>query len=189
MAELSGGKVGYLHLPDTAVDGVQAFAQAYYPQVRLEGLIIDERFNSGGFIPDFLLNILGQDFLNLWKPRYGQDWRTPGTAFNGPLVMVSNSHAGSGGDALPYYFKRYGLGKVVGTRTWGGLIGISSRIPLMDGGAGDLPRVRPLQPRGRVGSREPRRRSRHRGREPARGRSTADAIRSSSGRCRKCWRR
>ena len=139
VAELTGGKVGYIHLPDTAVDGVQAFAQAYYPQVRLEGLIIDERFNSGGFVPDFLLNILGQDFLNLWKPRYGRDWRTPGTAFNGPLVMVSNSHAGSGGDALPYYFKRYGLGKVVGTRTWGGLIGISSRIPLMDGGLVTFP--------------------------------------------------
>jgi tricorn protease len=139
VAELTGGKVGYLHLPDTAVDGVQAFAQAYYPQVRLEGLIIDERYNSGGFIPDFLLNILGQDILNLWKPRYGRDWRTPGTAFHGPMVMVSNSHAGSGGDALPYYFKKYGLGKVVGTRTWGGLIGISSRIPLMDGGLVTFP--------------------------------------------------
>ena len=139
VAELSDGRFGYLHLPNTAIGGVQAFAKGYYPQLRMEGLVIDERYNAGGFIPDFLMHILRADFVNLWKPRYGQDWRTPGTAFNGPLVMVSNAHAGSGGDALPYYFQRYGLGKVVGTRTWGGLVGISTGIPLMDGGSVTFP--------------------------------------------------
>ena len=137
--ELSGGKIGYLHLPNTAVGGQQGFAKGYYPNLRKEGLIIDERFNGGGFIPDFFMNILRQKLVNLWKPRHGQDWRTPGTAFLGHLAMISNGYAGSGGDALPYYFKYYELGPVIGTRTWGGLVGISRGIRLMDGGSVTFP--------------------------------------------------
>lgn len=132
--ELSGGRIGYLHLPNTAVGGQQGFAKGYYPNLRKDGLIIDERFNGGGFIPDFFMNILRQKLVNLWRPRHGQDWRTPRTAFLGHLAMVSNRYAGSGGDALPYYFKAYELGPVIGTRTWGGLVGISRNIPLMAGG-------------------------------------------------------
>ncbi len=134
VATATDNRVGYLHLPDTAIDGVRAFAQAYYPQNRMEGLVIDERYNGGGFIPDFFLNVLNQKFLNMWKPRHGQTWRTPDTAFNGPMVMVSNAHAGSGGDALPYYFKQWELGQVVGMRTWGGLVGYSTYVGLMGGG-------------------------------------------------------
>ena len=137
--ELSGGRIGYLHMPNTAVGGQQGFAKGYYPNLRKEGLIIDERFNGGGFIPDFFMNILRQKLVNLWKPRYGQDWRTPGTAFAGHLAMISNGYAGSGGDALPYYFKYYELGPVIGTRTWGGLVGISRNIRLMDGGGVTFP--------------------------------------------------
>jgi tricorn protease len=134
VSELTDGKVGYLHLPDTAFDGARAFAKTYFPQTRLEGLVIDERYNGGGFIPEFILNVLNQKFLNMWKPRHGQNWRTPGTAFNGPMVMVSNAHAGSGGDALPFYFKEWELGKVVGMRTWGGLVGYTTYVGLMGGG-------------------------------------------------------
>ena len=134
VAEMTGGRVGYMHLPDTAVDGAEAFAQAYYPQIKMEALIVDERYNGGGFIPDFFLNVLNQKFLNMWKPRHGQNWRTPDTAFNGPMVMISNAHAGSGGDALPFYFKEWGLGKVVGMRTWGGLVGYTTYVGLMGGG-------------------------------------------------------
>ncbi len=137
--ELSDGKIGYLHLPNTAVGGQVGFAKGYYPNLRKEGLIIDERFNGGGFIPDFFMNILRQKLVNLWKPRYGQDWRTPGTAFLGHLAMISNGYAGSGGDALPYYFQYYELGEVIGTRTWGGLVGISRGIQLMDGGSVTFP--------------------------------------------------
>ncbi len=133
--ELSDGRIGYLHLPNTAVGGQQGFAKGYYPNLRKEGLIIDERFNGGGFIPDFFMNILRQKLVNLWKPRYGRDWRTPGTAFVGHMAMISNGYAGSGGDALPYYFKHYDLGPVIGERTWGGLVGISGGLRLMDGGA------------------------------------------------------
>lgn len=137
--ELSGGKIGYLHLPNTATGGQIGFAKGYYPNLRKEGLIIDERFNGGGFIPDFFMNIMRQKLVNLWKPRYGQDWRTPQTAFLGHLAMISNGYAGSGGDALPYYFKYYELGEVIGTRTWGGLVGISRSISLMDGGSVTFP--------------------------------------------------
>lgn len=137
--QLSGGRIGYLHLPNTAVGGQIGFAKGYYPNLRKEGLIIDERFNGGGFIPDFFMNILRQKLVNLWKPRYGQDWRTPGTAFAGHMAMVSNGYAGSGGDALPYYFKYYELGPVIGTRTWGGLVGISRGLGLVDGGSVTFP--------------------------------------------------
>jgi len=134
VAELSDGKIGYLHLPDTFFGGQRGFARGYYPQLLKDGLIIDERFNGGGFIPDFFMNILRQKLVNMWRPRHGQDGRTPGSAFLGHLAMLSNAYAGSGGDALPYYFKAYELGPVIGTRTWGGLVGISRTIPLMAGG-------------------------------------------------------
>lgn len=137
--EMSDGRIGYLHMPNTAVGGQEGFAKGYYPNLRKEGLIIDERFNGGGFIPDFYMNIMRQKLANLWKPRYGQDWRTPGTAFLGHMAMISNGYAGSGGDALPYYFKHYELGPVIGTRTWGGLVGISRGMGLMDGGSVTFP--------------------------------------------------
>ena len=126
-------------MPNTAVGGQQGFAKGYYPQLRKEGLIIDERFNGGGFIPDFFMNILRQKMVNFWKPRFGQDWRTPGTAFMGHLAMLSNGYAGSGGDALPWYFQQAKIGPVIGTRTWGGLVGIDRGISLMDGGNITMP--------------------------------------------------
>jgi len=136
---MSDGKIGYLHLPNTAVAGVQNFAKGYYPQLRKEGLIIDERYNGGGWVPDFFMAIMGQKLANMWKSRYGQVARTPGTAFLGHLAMISNGYAGSGGDCLPYYFKFYELGPVVGTRTWGGLVGIRRFLGLMDGGGVTVP--------------------------------------------------
>jgi len=137
--ELSDGRIGYLHMPNTAVGGQKGFAKGFYPNLRKDGLIIDERFNGGGFIPTFFMSILRDKLVNLWKPRYGQDWRSPGNAFVGHMAMVSNGYAGSGGDALPYYFKYYELGEVIGTRTWGGLVGISRGIGLMDGGGVTFP--------------------------------------------------
>jgi tricorn protease len=137
--QMSKGKIGYLHLPNTSIAGTQEFAKAYYPQVRKDGLIIDERYNGGGMIPDFFMNILRQKLVNMWKPRYGASWRTPGTAFLGHLAMISNGYAGSGGDCLPYYFKAYELGPVIGMRTWGGLVGISRGIRLLDGGRVTFP--------------------------------------------------
>ncbi|MFH1842396.1 MAG: S41 family peptidase [bacterium] len=137
--ELSDGKIGYLHLPNTAVGGMQNFAKGYYPQLRREGLIIDERFNGGGWVPIHFMNIMRQRLVNMWHARYGENNRTPGTTFLGQLAMLSNSYAGSGGDALPYYFKQYELGPIIGTRTWGGLVGYRRAIGLMDGGGLTMP--------------------------------------------------
>jgi tricorn protease len=134
VAEATGGRVGYVHVPDTALDGLNTFTRYFYPQTDKEALIVDERFNSGGFIPDFFTEVLGRKLLSMWAPREGVDFHTPVRAIFGPKVMLINEYAGSGGDAFPYYFRKEKLGPLVGKRTWGGLVGISRGIPLMDGG-------------------------------------------------------
>ncbi len=139
VARLSDGRIGYLHLPNTAIGGMQAFAKGYYPNLRKEGLIIDERYNGGGWVPDFMMTVMGQKIAHGWKSRYGREAHTPGTAFAGHLAMLSNHYAGSGGDALPYYFQIWELGPVIGTRTWGGLIGYRHYIQLLDGGNVTIP--------------------------------------------------
>jgi len=140
VAELSQGRIGYFHMPNTAVGGVQEFTKGYYPQLKRDAIIIDERNNGGGFIPDIFTLVLGQKPLNMWGRRPGmQSELTPPTAFPGPLAMLVNGYAGSGGDALPWYFKEAKLGPVIGTRTWGGLVGIDRGISLMDGGNITMP--------------------------------------------------
>jgi tricorn protease len=99
-----------------------------------EGLIVDERFNSGGQIPDRFVELLNRPLYNFWAVREGIDWQTPTIAHTGPKVMLINSWSGSGGDAFPYYFRAAGVGPLIGTRTWGGLIGISGAPSLIDGG-------------------------------------------------------
>ncbi len=140
VAEMSGGRIGYFHLPNTGVKGIQEFAKGWYPQLKRDALIIDERNNGGGFIPDVYTTIMAQKPLNMWARRPGQQsWLTPGTAFPGPLAMLVNGYAGSGGDALPWYFKAQKLGTVIGTRTWGGLVGIDRDIGTIDGGGITMP--------------------------------------------------
>ncbi|MGB7624138.1 MAG: PDZ domain-containing protein [Terriglobia bacterium] len=134
VAEATGGRVGYMHVPDTAIAGVQEFSKAYYAEIGKEGLVVDERFNSGGFIPDFFVERLSRKLLSLWAPREGADFLTPGAAIYGPKVILANGFSGSGGDAFPYYFRRYKIGPIIGERTWGGLVGISRNIPMLDGG-------------------------------------------------------
>ncbi len=138
--ELSKGRIGYFHMPNTSIEGVQAFAKGYYPQLVHDALIIDERNNGGGFIPDIFTIELGQKPLNMWARRPGmQSEMTPSTAFNGPMAMLVNGYAGSGGDAFPWYFKHEKLGPVIGKRTWGGLVGIDRNIQLVDGGRITMP--------------------------------------------------
>lgn len=140
VAELSQGRIGYFHMPNTAVGGIQGFARGWYPQLRRDALIIDERNNGGGFVPDVYTTVMAQKPLNMWGRRPGmQSELTPGTAFPGPMAMLANGYAGSGGDALPWYFKALGLGKVIGTRTWGGLVGIDRGIGTIDGGRITMP--------------------------------------------------
>ena len=131
--EMSGGKLGYMHVPDTSIPGIIGFVKGYYSQMDKEGWVIDERYNGGGSIPTFFIEFLQREFNNMIRPRHGADIGLP-LSLNGPKAMLINEHAGSGGDLFPYLFKRAGLGPLIGTRTWGGLVGISGSLPLMGGG-------------------------------------------------------
>jgi tricorn protease len=135
----TGGRVGYVYVPDTAGQGVAYFKRYFYPQIDKEALIIDERYNSGGQIADYYIEALTRPFASYWAPRYGAEWRSPSAAVHGPKVMIADEDAGSGGDMLPYMFKKFKVGPVVGKRTWGGLVGISGTPPLMDGGTVTAP--------------------------------------------------
>lgn len=134
-AELSGGRVGYIHLPNTAVDGNRELHRGMLAYAHMDALIIDDRYNGGGFIPDRMIELLSRQPLNFWKRRGLEPNPTPLLHHAGPKVMLANGLSSSGGDALPYYFRKMGLGPVIGTRTWGGLIGISGNPRLADGGA------------------------------------------------------
>lgn len=130
----TGGKVGYIYVPSTGIHGQNELVRQFTPQRIKEGLIIDERFNSGGQIPDRFIELLNRPIYNYFARRDHRDWQTPFMAHTGPKVMLINSWSGSGGDAFPYYFRKAGLGPLVGTRTWGGLIGISGNPQPVDGG-------------------------------------------------------
>jgi len=132
--KLSNGRIGYLHLPNTAGEGNRELNKRFLPQITKDALIIDDRYNGGGFIPDRMIELLSRKTLNYWKFRGLKPNATPLIAHDGPKAMLINGYSSSGGDALPYYFRKLGLGKLIGTRTWGGLIGISGNPDLADGG-------------------------------------------------------
>lgn len=136
MVELaSGGRVGYIHLPNTAVDGSREMFRGLLAYASRDALILDDRYNGGGFIPDRMIELLARSPLNYWKSKGLEPYATPLLSHLGPKAMLINGQSSSGGDALPYYFRRLGLGKLFGTRTWGGLIGINGDNPrLADGG-------------------------------------------------------
>ncbi|HSJ15199.1 MAG TPA: PDZ domain-containing protein, partial [Longimicrobiales bacterium] len=137
--EASGGRVGYIYVPDTGVNGQTELIRQFYGQFGRDGLVIDERFNSGGQIPDRFVELLNRPITNFWAIRDGTDWQWPPVAHAGPKAMLINEWSGSGGDAFPFYFKQAGLGPLIGKRTWGGLIGISGVPPLVDGGGVTVP--------------------------------------------------
>jgi tricorn protease len=137
--ELSGGKLAYVYVPDTAVNGFTYFNRYYFAQNSKQGAVIDERFNGGGWIADYIVDWLKRPLLMGAMTREGKDNVIPQVIF-GPKVMLINQDAGSGGDALPWMFKKLGTGPLIGTRTWGGLIGIGGYPPLMDGGEVTAPR-------------------------------------------------
>ena len=139
VAELSGGKLGYVYMPDTAQGGFTNFNRYYFAQVDKHGVIIDERFNSGGQAADYVIDVMHRPLQGWWSPRYGAIYRTPAAAIFGPKVMITNEMAGSGGDMMPWMFRHTHIGTLVGKRTWGGLIGVSGYPPLMDGGGVTAP--------------------------------------------------
>ncbi len=137
--KLSGGKIGYIHVPNTSTDGNRELYRGMYEFNEKEALIIDDRYNGGGFIPDVMTDLLDRKTLSYWQRSGLTSMKTPGVAHNGPKVMLTNGYSSSGGDAFPYYFRKKGLGKVIGTRTWGGLVGMSGNAGLVDGGYISVP--------------------------------------------------
>ena len=144
----SGGRVGYIYVPSTGIDGQTELERQLQFQFTKPALIVDERWNSGGQIPDRFIELLSRPPLAFWAVRDGHDWRFPPMAHFGPKVMLINGWSGSGGDAFPYYFREAGLGPLVGMRTWGGLIGITGAPTLVDGGSITVPTFRQYSPMG-----------------------------------------
>jgi tricorn protease len=135
----SDGQIGYVYVPDTGRGGQSELVRQFRAQFNKPGMIVDERFNSGGQIPDRFVELLSRKTLNYWGVRDGQDWSWPQVAHSGPKAMLINGWSGSGGDCFPFYFKKAGLGPLVGSRTWGGLIGITGTPPLVDDGRVTVP--------------------------------------------------
>ncbi len=144
----SGGKIAYVYLPDTFDNGFAFFNRMFFAQSDRDALIIDDRRNSGGQAANYVLEVLNRKYLSGWKDRDGLVFNTPAGAIYGPKVMLIDQDAGSGGDYLPFSFRSLGLGKLVGTRTWGGLIGIAANPPLIDGGFLTVPFFRMYTPSG-----------------------------------------
>jgi tricorn protease len=137
--EATDGRIGYVYVPNTGRSGQNELVRQFTPQRTKDGLIIDERFNSGGQIPDRFIELLNRPLYNYWAQRDTRDFHTPYFTNTGPKVMLANQWAGSGGDALPYYFRKAGLGPIVGKRTWGGLIGYGGTPQSIDGGSVTVP--------------------------------------------------
>ncbi len=146
--EATDGKVGYIYVRSTGIDGQDELARQFYAQWNKQGLIIDERFNSGGQIPDRFIEMLNRKAIAYWAVRDGHDWQTPPVAHFGPQVMLINGWSGSGGDAFPDFFRKVKLGPLIGSRTWGGLIGYSGLPSLIDGGSVTAPSFRMYNPDG-----------------------------------------
>jgi tricorn protease len=146
--QMSGRKLAYVYLPNTGAEGFANFNRYYLAQTQKQGAIIDERFNAGGQVADYIIEVMNRRIEAYWSPRYGKVEHTPNAAIFGPKVMIANEISGSGGDALPWLFKQAKLGTLVGKRTWGGLVGISEIPVLMDGGHVTSPSVAFFSPQG-----------------------------------------
>jgi tricorn protease len=121
-------------VPNTAETGHEYFKRYFYPQADRQAIIVDERYNGGGLVADYYIDILRKPLTSFWATRYGADIKTPLASIQGPKVMLIDENAGSGGDLLPWMFRKEKLGPIIGRRTWGGLVGILGYPGLMDGG-------------------------------------------------------
>ncbi|HUO16993.1 MAG TPA: PDZ domain-containing protein [Verrucomicrobiae bacterium] len=139
--EATGGRVAYVYVPNTAGAGYTSFNRYFFAQVGKEAAIIDERYNEGGQLADYIIDYLRRPLMSKVVTREGHDWSSPSEAIYGPKVMIINEMSGSGGDALPWYFRKAALGPLIGKRTWGGLVGIGGYPELIDGGSVTAPRA------------------------------------------------
>ena len=130
----SSGQFGYLHIPDMGGWGLLRFVRMFYHQARKPGLIMDVRYNGGGFVSRLILDRLLKRPVSMWADRETGVGPSPGTAIRGHMVTLLNEHSCSDGDIFPWCFREYGLGPLIGTRSWGGVVGIDGHGPLSDGG-------------------------------------------------------
>jgi len=137
---LSDGRIGYIHLPNTSTPGFRELYEGWQPLHMKEAIILDDRYNGGGFIPEEMAFMMGAPLLNLWARRNLELYTQPAVVHTGPKAMLINGQSSSGGDALPYYFRRLDLGPLIGERTWGGLVGYSGNPGFVDGGGVIAPR-------------------------------------------------
>ncbi len=141
VTEATQGRVAYVYVPNTAEAGHKYFKRYFFPQADRQAIIVDERHNGGGSVADYYIDILRRPVVSYWAMRYGADLKTPIAGIHGPKVMLIDETAGSGGDLLPWMFRKFGLGPLVGKRTWGGLVGILGFPVLMDGGTVTAPNL------------------------------------------------
>jgi tricorn protease len=139
--DATGGRVAYVYVPNTTTQGHTYFKRYFYPQAHKDAIIVDERFNGGGQIADYYIDMLRRPFVSYWNMRYGEDLPTPTGSIQGPRVMLINEMAGSGGDLLPWMWRKFKMGPLVGKRTWGGLVGTLGFPVLMDGGSVTAPNL------------------------------------------------
>ncbi len=139
--EATGGRVAYVYVPNTSTLGHTYFKRYFFPQAHKDAIIVDERHNGGGQVADYYIDHLRKPFISMWAMRYGADLKTPSASIQGPKVMLINETAGSGGDLLPWMFRKFGLGPLIGKRTWGGLVGVLGFPVLMDGGMVTAPNL------------------------------------------------
>ena len=139
--DATGGRVAYVYVPNTTRLGHIYFKRYFFPQVHKDAIIVDERFNGGGLVADYYIDILRRPLTSYWNMRYCADLKTPNASIQGPKVMLIDETAGSGGDLLPWMFRRFKMGKLIGKRTWGGLVGTLGFPVLMDGGSVSAPNL------------------------------------------------
>ena len=141
VAEATNGQVAYVYVPNTAAAGHEYFKRYFFPQTNKSAIIIDERFNGGGQLADYYIDLLKRPVQSYWRFRYGSDQKAPNASIQGPKVMLIDETAGSGGDYLPYLFRQAKLGTLVGKTTWGGLVGVLGYPEFIDGGVVTAPNL------------------------------------------------
>jgi tricorn protease len=141
VTEATKGRVAYVYVPNTSTLGHTYFKRYFYPQANRDAIIVDERFNGGGSVADYYLDLLRRPLGAYWAMRYGADLRTPTASIQGPKVLIVDETAGSGGDLFPWMWRKFKMGPIVGKRTWGGLVGTLGFPVLMDGGTVTAPNL------------------------------------------------
>jgi tricorn protease len=141
VTDATKGQVAYVYVPNTATEGHDYFKRYFFPQANRKAIIVDERFNGGGSLADYYIDILLRPLQAYWHMRYGMDLKSPSASIQGPKVMIIDETAGSGGDMLPWMFRKFKVGTLVGKRTWGGLVGILGFPEFIDGGSVTAPNV------------------------------------------------